>query len=49
MHDESVDRTTNGTGLIEDLTLAEIQHWMPPTSGPMMRVGRSHYDRMLSA
>src|SRR5215207_10956636 len=25
MHDESVDRTTDGTGLIEDLTLAEIQ------------------------
>src|SRR5688572_7247089 len=25
MHDEAVDRTTNGTGLIEDLTLAEIQ------------------------
>ena len=25
MHDESVDRTTDGTGLIEELTLAEIQ------------------------
>lgn len=25
MHDESVDRTTDGTGLIEDLTLAEIK------------------------
>ena len=24
MHDEKVDRTTNGTGLIEDLTLAEL-------------------------
>jgi len=25
MHDEAVDRTTDGTGLIEDLTLAEIK------------------------
>lgn len=25
MHDEKVDRTTNGTGLIEDLTLAELK------------------------
>jgi glycerophosphoryl diester phosphodiesterase len=25
MHDEKVDRTTNGTGLIEDLTLPELQ------------------------
>jgi glycerophosphoryl diester phosphodiesterase len=25
MHDETVDDTTNGTGLIEDLTLAELQ------------------------
>ena len=25
MHDEEVDRTTNGTGLIEDLTLAELK------------------------
>ena len=25
IHDESVDRTTNGTGLVKDLTLAEIQ------------------------
>jgi len=25
MHDEKVDRTTDGTGLIEDLTLAELQ------------------------
>ena len=25
MHDEAVDRTTDGAGLIEDLTLAEIQ------------------------
>ena len=25
MHDEEVDRTTNGTGLIEDLTLAELR------------------------
>ena len=25
IHDESVDRTTDGTGLIEELTLAEIQ------------------------
>jgi glycerophosphoryl diester phosphodiesterase len=25
MHDEQVDRTTNGTGLIEDLTLAELR------------------------
>jgi len=24
MHDEKVDRTTDGTGLIEDLTLAEL-------------------------
>jgi glycerophosphoryl diester phosphodiesterase len=26
MHDEKVDRTTNGTGLIEDLTLAELKN-----------------------
>src|SRR5262245_22594385 len=25
MHDEKVDRTTDGTGLIEDLTLAELK------------------------
>jgi glycerophosphoryl diester phosphodiesterase len=25
IHDDSVDRTTNGTGMISDLTLAEIQ------------------------
>ena len=25
MHDEKIDRTTDGTGLIEDLTLAELQ------------------------
>src|SRR5215208_3873072 len=25
MHDEEVDRTTDGTGLIEDLTLAELK------------------------
>jgi len=25
MHDEEVDRTTNGTGLIEDMTLAELK------------------------
>lgn len=25
MHDEKVDRTTNGTGLIEDLTLPELK------------------------
>ncbi len=25
MHDETVDRTTNGTGLVSDLTLAQIQ------------------------
>ncbi|MDF9763251.1 glycerophosphoryl diester phosphodiesterase [Peribacillus simplex] len=25
MHDEKVDRTTNGTGLVKDLTLAEIK------------------------
>ncbi len=25
MHDENVDRTTNGTGLIEELTLAELK------------------------
>lgn len=29
MHDEKVDRTTNGTGLVKDLTLAEIKNWMP--------------------
>src|SRR5690606_36039451 len=25
MHDEDVDRTTNGSGLVRDLTLAELQ------------------------
>jgi len=25
MHDTTVDRTTNGTGRVEDLTLSEIQ------------------------
>ena len=25
MHDEKVDRTTNGTGLVKDLTLADIK------------------------
>ena len=25
MHDEKIDRTTDGTGLIEDLTLAELK------------------------
>ncbi len=25
MHDEKVDRTTDGTGLIEDLTLPELK------------------------
>ncbi len=25
IHDETVDRTTNGTGLVKELTLAEIK------------------------
>jgi glycerophosphoryl diester phosphodiesterase len=26
MHDETVDRTTNGTGRVEDYTLAQLKH-----------------------
>jgi glycerophosphoryl diester phosphodiesterase len=33
-HDETVDRTTNGTGNIEAMMLAEIKHWMPAMTGP---------------
>ncbi len=29
IHDDSVDRTTNGTGQVQDLTLAELKTWMP--------------------
>lgn len=38
IHDETVDRTTNGTGSVEDLTLAQIKtldaaHWFVPDVG----------------
>jgi glycerophosphoryl diester phosphodiesterase len=38
LHDETVDRTTNGTGSVEDMTLAQIQqldaaHWFVPDKG----------------
>jgi glycerophosphoryl diester phosphodiesterase len=45
MHDTSVDRTTNGTGLISEMTLREIQrldaaYWFAPE-------GSSHYSHDL--
>ena len=29
IHDETLDRTTNGHGLVKDFTLAEFSDWMP--------------------
>jgi len=31
MHDESIDRTTGGCGLVEDLSLEELKAWNVPT------------------
>lgn len=48
LHDNTVDRTTNGTGSITDMTLAEIQrldaaHWFVPGRGTVKDAAASAY------
>jgi glycerophosphoryl diester phosphodiesterase len=48
LHDNTVDRTTNGTGSISDMTLAEVQrldaaHWFVPGRGTRRDAGASAY------
>jgi glycerophosphoryl diester phosphodiesterase len=48
MHDETVDRTTNGTGSVESKTLAEVKkldaaHWFVPGTGTTHSAAASDY------
>jgi glycerophosphoryl diester phosphodiesterase len=50
IHDDTVDRTTNGTGQVDELTLAEVQaldaaHWFVPGEGTVR--GRPDADYAL--
>jgi glycerophosphoryl diester phosphodiesterase len=48
LHDATVDRTTNGSGSVDELTLAQIQafdaaHWFVPEKGTTHSAGEGEY------